>query len=392
MIESKVDPRALAGAQRLLDHFLANRKDRTLRAYTIDIEEFARFLASPPAAATAKLLAGGPTVARRIFLDYAVDLRRKGRAQATVERRLSTLRALLRTAWQLGLIGWVVGAPAEELVLAAMEASHPADSEHYFFPRNPGEIDRLDVQHYALREALGANYLAPVDKPSRILDVGCGTGQWGFELCQQFPQALVVGFDLVSGKVNRPPRYRLVKGNLLQGLPFADDQFDFVHQRLLVSGVPVASWPAVVADLVRVTKPGGWIELVEPPLGFKHAGPATQRLFAFWKDLAASLELETASEVSGSLHRYLREVGVEGVVTREVPAPVGEWGGRAGVLMATDFRVTATRVCEMLQAQSRLSSEEAGELIRAAQREVEQMQMFWTLTIAFGRKPSPEAR
>jgi hypothetical protein len=74
----------------------------------------------------------------------------------------------------------------------------------------------LDVQHYALREAVGANYLAPVEEPSRVLDVGCGTGQWGFEVCQQFPEALIAGFDLVSGKLGWPPRYRLVKGNLLR--------------------------------------------------------------------------------------------------------------------------------------------------------------------------------
>ena len=387
MIKSEVDPRAVARAQELLDHFLANRNDRTLQAYSIDIEEFARFLALTPATAIARLLASGPSAARRVVLEYEVDLRRKGRAQATIDRRLCTLRALVRTAQQLGLVGWVVEGPDEDQVSAAMKVSQPADSEHYMFPRNPSEIDRLDIQHYALKETVGANYLAPVEEPSWVLDVGCGTGQWGFEVCQQFPQALIVGFDLASGKLGWPPRYRLVKGNLLHGLPFADDQFDFVHQRLLVSGVPVAFWPSVVAELVRVTKPGGWIELVEPPLGFEQAGQATQRLFAVWKDLAASLELETANEVSGSLDWYLREAGLEGVVRREIQVPVGEWGGQAGALMATDFRVTSTRVCEMLQAQSRLSAEEAGELIRAAQQEVEHSQMFWTLAIAFGQKP-----
>src|SRR6266566_4501292 len=387
MIESEVAPGAVARAQELLDHFLAKRNDRTLQAYSIDIEEFARFLALTPATAIARLLASGPSAARRMVLEYAVELRRKGRAQATIDRRLCTLRALVRTAQQLGLVGWVVEVLPEDLVSAAMEVSQPADGEHYMFPRNPSEIDRLDIQHYALKEALGANYLAPVEEPSWVLDVGCGTGQWGFEACQQFPEALVVGFDLVSGKLSWPPRYRLVKGNLLKGLPFADDQFDFVHQRLLVSGVPVAAWPSVVADLVRVTKPGGWLELVEPPLGFEQAGKATQRLFALWKDLTASLELETASEVSDSLDGYLLEAGLRGVVRREIQVPVGEWGGRAGALMATDFRVTSTRVCEMLQAQSRLSAEEAGELIRSAQQEVEHSQMFWTLAIAFGQKP-----
>ena len=148
----------------------------------------------------------------------------------------------------------------------------------------------------------------------------------------------------------------------------------------------MAFWPSVVAELVRVTKPGGWIELVEPPLGFEQAGQATQRLFAVWKDLAASLELETASEVSDSLDWYLREAGLEGVVRREIRVPVGEWGGQAASLMATDFRATSTRVCEMLQAQSRLSAEEAAELIRAAQQEAEHSQMFWNLAIAFGQK------
>src|SRR2546425_728577 len=95
MIESEVDPRAAARAQELLDDFLANRNDRTLQAYTIDIEEFARFQALTPAAAIARLLASGPSAARRVVLEYAVDLRRKGRAQATIDRRLCTLRALV---------------------------------------------------------------------------------------------------------------------------------------------------------------------------------------------------------------------------------------------------------------------------------------------------------
>ncbi len=44
-------------------------------------------------------------------------------------------------------------------------------------PEHVAEIDRLDVQHYALRAALEGNYIAPVTDPERILDVGTGTGQ-----------------------------------------------------------------------------------------------------------------------------------------------------------------------------------------------------------------------
>jgi len=76
----------------------------------------------------------------------------------------------------------------EELLEEAIEAGS-ASAVPYLFPRHPGEIDRLDMQHYGLRQVWGGNYLAPIGRPDRVLDVGCGTGQWGFELCQQFPDA-----------------------------------------------------------------------------------------------------------------------------------------------------------------------------------------------------------
>jgi hypothetical protein len=34
----------------------------------------------------------------------------------------------------------------------------------YMLSRRASEVNQLDLQHYALREALGANYVAPVGK------------------------------------------------------------------------------------------------------------------------------------------------------------------------------------------------------------------------------------
>ncbi|MBO0682854.1 MAG: hypothetical protein J2P45_06830 [Candidatus Dormibacteraeota bacterium] len=56
------------------------------------------------------------------------------------------------------------------------------DSRHYLLPTHSAVIDRLDVQHYALRIALGALHEAPIDAPARVLDVGAGSGQWGWDL------------------------------------------------------------------------------------------------------------------------------------------------------------------------------------------------------------------
>src|SRR5215467_77642 len=249
----------MARARDLVDRFLANRSKRTLRVYTTDLEEFARSSDQALVGAVAGLLAGGPIAAQRIALEYAMDLRRQGSAPATIHRRLATLRSLVRAAQESGIIQWWLEVPTEEQVSLKIDSDASSQNVRYLLPRHPGEIDRLDIQHYALRETMGANFLAPVESPQRLLDVGCGTGQWGFEACHQFPEALVLGLDLVAGKPDRPARYHWVKANLLQGLPFVHDQFDFVHQRLLVTGVPLASWPQVVAEFARVTRPGGWV-------------------------------------------------------------------------------------------------------------------------------------
>ena len=77
----------------------------------------------------------------------------------------------------------------------------------YLLPRHPSEVDRLDLQHYALRAMINTDHLGPVDGATAILDLGCGTGQRAFELCKEVPAALVVGLDLVPSNPNPPENY-----------------------------------------------------------------------------------------------------------------------------------------------------------------------------------------
>jgi SAM-dependent methyltransferase len=258
----------------------------------------------------------------------------------------------------------------------------------YMLPRNHTEIDRLDVQHYALRAAVRGNRMAPVEAPRAILDVGSGTGQWSYDLCVEFPEASVVGLDLVPGKAEgRPPNYRYVRANVLHGLPFADGGFDFVHQRLMVTALPLATWPSVVADLLRVTRPGGWIELVEGGDEIDPRGPATRRLFELGSQLAAAYGLDTSHSVCDRLDAYLRDAGAASVELHRVALPIGEWGGRVGSLMASDFRSTFRGLCSTFESRFGLPAAVCQELVRAMQEECEAHRTRYTFTFAFGRRP-----
>jgi hypothetical protein len=148
-------------------------------------------------------------------------------------------------------------------------------------------------------------------------------GATGPRAGRQSPEALVVGLGLVLGKRDQPSRHRWVRANVLQGLSFADGLFDFVHQRLLLGGLPLAAWPMVAADLVRVTRPDGWVELSEPPFEIERDDPANERLRGLTAQLTASMGLDSTRVVFDSVDGWLREAGLTRVVRREISVRIG---------------------------------------------------------------------
>jgi ubiquinone/menaquinone biosynthesis C-methylase UbiE len=61
-------------------------------------------------------------------------------------------------------------------------------------------------------------------------------------------------------------------------LPFQDDEFDFVKQRLVTASFTLDNWKSVLQELIRVTKPGGYIELIEIDFSTYNLGPKGSKL------------------------------------------------------------------------------------------------------------------
>ncbi|MDQ6948356.1 MAG: site-specific integrase [Actinomycetota bacterium] len=105
----------LPSADGLVERFLGRQKPATRQAYTQDLADFAAFLGTDSTAAVLQLLAGGPGLANQLVHDYLVQLRQKGLASATINRRLSALRSLVRLARLFQLISWTLELPGEKL-------------------------------------------------------------------------------------------------------------------------------------------------------------------------------------------------------------------------------------------------------------------------------------
>lgn len=268
----------------------------------------------------------------------------------------------------------------------------------YMLPADMEETNRLDFQHYLLRNAFHGNYAAPIARPRAILDVGTGTGRWAREMALQFPSANVIGFDITTPPTEeapsaeqstervdlRPANYVFVQGNVLEGLPFPDGTFDFVHMRLLVLALTPKGWPFVISELARVTAPGGWVESVE--YGGSAGSPAISQLIAWGTQASALRGIDTG--MSRRVGTLLRSAGLVNVQEQEINTPLGTWGGRVGVMTAVNFHNAMKALSSLYINQGIATARQVEQVLAAAQAEANSRQYrpFSPFFLAIGQK------
>ncbi|HET9112095.1 MAG TPA: methyltransferase domain-containing protein [Ktedonobacterales bacterium] len=261
----------------------------------------------------------------------------------------------------------------------------------YVLPSDDKEINRLDFQHYMLRYTLRGNYAAPIQHPMSILDVGSGTARWAHEMARLFPDTNVIGTDIAPPNPDAAPQgeaapdnYAFIQGNILEGLPFPDGAFDFTHMRLLLFAIPEARWPDVARELMRVTRPGGWIEMVETGPQ-QNGGPAMDQIVAWVTQ--ASLRRGVNPLVGPRISEFLHGAGAVNIATRNIALPVGAYGGRVGRLAETDVMGVLAGVKGLVAAQGFATPEVFDQAVEAARADLNRFQCSLPFYIAYGQRP-----
>jgi ubiquinone/menaquinone biosynthesis C-methylase UbiE len=144
-------------------------------------------------------------------------------------------------------------------------------SGRYLLGDSPAEIRHLveQAQVYA-EEATELLDLIGVETGSTVIDVGCGVLGIVHVLAERVgPDGSVVGLDREARMVESGRRFAEERGLEVEfieadatasGLP--DDSFDLVHARTLL--LNVGNPQEMVAEMVRIGKPGATIALQEP--------------------------------------------------------------------------------------------------------------------------------
>jgi len=250
------------------------------------------------------------------------------------------------------------------------------------------EINRLDFQHYMLRYALQGNYAALIGQPKDILDVGCGTGIWPMELATTFPHANVIGVDISTPPMDsgmradkRPENYLFVTGDVLKGLSFPPASFDFVHQRLLMSAIPATRWQGVVNELARMTRPGGWIELVEAsPV---EGAPALDMLKAWQVQLTAKRDIDIM--IGTKIESFLKNAGLQNGATRQIHVPIGKQQGHVGAMSEANYFAVMETLRGPMTAMGIAAPDIFDETIRVAHAEIASGKLVNVFYLSYGQ-------
>ncbi|CAJ0749688.1 20655_t:CDS:2 [Entrophospora sp. SA101] len=233
------------------------------------------------------------------------------------------------------------------------------ENSRYWFPNDKKEVDRLNMQHYLFRYAWQGNFSSPMGERLR---------SWIIDMATNYPNSTFVGVDISpifqSSLKDHPALTNIgfIKHNVLEGLPFPENTFDYVYQRFLSTAFTPSEWVRDINELVRVTNPDGWIELMEIKFFMEKKGPATKSL----------------AEAYTNQMTDVRRI--------EKCTPVGKWGGRVGELLALNFVTIIRLFKKFLNVYLKLSDDQFEKLITDHDAQVNEYKSYLVSYRYIGRK------
>jgi len=232
-------------------------------------------------------------------------------------------------------------------------------------------VEYLDVTAYLLQGFKRRTYeIMRISPGHRLLDVGCGPGTDTIPLGNLVGAGgETIGVDNDGAKLAKAEKRASAAGvsawvrhhmtDVTRGLPFPDDKFDSCRSERLFQHLLHPE--DVLKEMVRVTRPGGWIVLLDTDHG-------TKSIDSPEVDIERQLMRVTAERclVNGysgrQLYRLFKQAGLDQVAVETISIPFTDYAlcRQANFLDRVEAEALAARVVTQAEIQRwRLSLERA---------------------------------
>jgi len=267
-------------------------------------------------------------------------------------------------------------------------------------------MSALQFQHKLFLREMKGELLPtriPLDTVETVMDFICGPGSWCMDFCKRYPGRQVYGVDINHAIVAQArenaahadlQRLEFLVVDRKRPLPFPDEYFDFIHLQNGTSLFTLGQWPRVMAEMTRLLKPGGWLNLVDFEMG-PASQPALDRVLTFLAQILArigrNITADGRAPLTGSTlgPGRMAQQSFTDIGYALYPVDLGGWNNPVGRAYLAWSVVRPEMIYYLAQRTEISHRDELQALLREMQRELRQIGFCGVgmLLSSFGRKP-----
>ncbi|KAF9109350.1 hypothetical protein BGX27_007697, partial [Mortierella sp. AM989] len=149
------------------------------------------------------------------------------------------------------------------------------------------------------------------------------------DMAIKYPRTIVYALDPLLETSHLPPRIPENCKFRMRDVRDQEGEFDLVHQRLGAFRTHIQEWTPHFAELRRLLRPGGWIQLAESNGQVVRAGVETLKVNR-WVERAALSSGLNPMQMMEALMPTVLGAGLINVECYDYGIPIGDWMGPRG--------------------------------------------------------------